>query len=207
MLLFGGSFDPVHPGHVAMARAARDGLFGDAGHAVFVPAARSPHKGAGPIASGADRVRMLELAIEGDRRAHVWRDEIARGDAGEPSYWVDTLRRARRVAGDCELRFLIGADQVVAFHRWREPDAITALAEPAVVLREPLGTRAALAAALRAGGQAEYRVERWIGRIVETPLHAVSSTAVRVSLDGPVAPRLDASVAAYIRERGLYARR
>lgn len=205
-LLFGGSFDPIHRAHVRLAVAVRDALFGEVGHLVFVPAARSPHKAGRAPADAAHRIRMIELAIEGAPRVHVWTDEVERAAAGESSYWVQTLRRARAKVGSAPLRFLIGADQAVAFHRWREPEAIVRLAEPAVVLREPCSTSGALAAALRAEGRDEAEITRWLARVVETALFEASSTAAReaVRSEGEAGAQLDPAVAAYIARHGLY---
>jgi len=209
LVLFGGTFDPPHLGHTALAAAARDARAPGA-WLVFVPAARSPHKPAEPSASDADRVEMLERAVEGLPRACVWTDEIDRAAAGSPSFWVTTLERARRALGpETPMRFILGADQAAAFRRWREPDRILELAEPVVLLREPIGTADALERALRDAGEADRdRIDAWRARCVETPRSPASSTAVREALARGDTRRaremLAPGVAAYIAERGLY---
>lgn len=207
VVLFGGSFDPPHLGHIGLARLARDRVASDA-RLVFVPAARSPHKDAGPIASPADRVAMLDLATADIERACVWTDEVDRAEEGPPhatpppSYWVETLDRARRLLGeDPPIWFIMGADQVASFHRWREPERILALATPIVLLRGE-------ASAPSSPDAGPINRAPWASWVVRAPLHPASSTAVRAALvrgeDSTARAMLDPRVWAYIRERGLY---
>lgn len=114
---YGGTFDPVHDGHVAIARAARDGLQAEV---TLLPARDPPHK----AVTGADatqRAEMLELAIAGEPGLMVDRRELRR--AG-PSYSVDTLGELRAEGGaDAPIAWLVGADslrQLHTWHRWRE---------------------------------------------------------------------------------------
>lgn len=206
VLLFGGVFDPPHRAHVEIPQIVRDVLFGDRGWLVYVPAAKSPHKPDGPAASDADRVEMLRLATAGTVRVGIWTDEIDRGKDGA-SYWVDTLARAKSVLGELPLRFLIGADQAAAFDRWHDSRRILEMAEPAVVLREPIGTVEALASALReTGAWSEEEIGRWCGWVVDAPLMVDASTAVRDAIaSGDVAGEfLPRGVGEYVRARGLY---
>ncbi len=207
VLLVGGTFDPPHVAHVELARRAREACRPGAALA-FVPAERSPHKDTGPVASDADRVEMLTLAIEGIERAGVWTDEIDRARGGEPSYWVETLDRARRLAGDAWLGFVIGADQAVAFDRWREARRILDLAEPVVLLREPWGTAELLLGAMR-GFWSAAELDRWASWCVDVGTIDVSATEIRgllasdrenARLESLLAP----GVLGLIRERGLY---
>jgi nicotinate-nucleotide adenylyltransferase len=200
VLLFGGSFDPAHRAHIELAIRARDALFGAAGWLVFVPAARNPLKPEGPVAGDADRVAMLGLAIGGTDRCEVWTDEIDRGGA---SFWVHTLARAASVAGGARLRFLIGADQALAFERWREAGVILSLAEPAVLLREPTGTREAFRRAMQMSGQDPGE---WMGRLIGGGVMAGSSTEIRAAIAAgrDVSALVGSAVKGYIRERGLY---
>lgn len=193
VLLFGGSFDPPHLGHATLATGARDALGPGAG-LVFVPAARSPHKARGPIAPGATRAALLDLVIaaQGIARAAVWTDEIDRAEGvpaddaqPAPSYWVDTLERTRAVVGDgIELRFLLGADQTLAFHRWREPRRILELARPLVVLRAPIDTPAMLRTNLvKTNFWSDTELDAWADACVAgLPLIDASSTAIRAAL-------------------------
>lgn len=203
-LLFGGSFDPPHVAHATLALRARDRALCEDAWLVLVPAARSPHKATGPAASDADRLDMLRAAFAGAERVEIWTDELARGESGEPSYWVDTLERARRAHAG-ELRFLIGADQAVAFGRWREPGRILELAEPVVLLRPPISTPDLLAGALREAGEAP---DAWLARVADVGTLPESSTDVRAGLEAgacdEAAAHLAPGVLAIIRERGLY---
>ena len=221
ILLFGGSFDPPHMGHVRLAIAARAAL--GAGEPcletwlVYVPAARSPHKPDAPEASDEDRLAMLRLATADLDRVAIWTDEIDRARAGEddapaPSYMIDTLRRARSVLrDDVEIRLLIGADQAVSFDRWREPRRIIALAQPVVMLREPTETTGALIREMEAtGAWTPEELDRWARWVVPVALDPASATAVRAALHGPrtgatgLDGLLDERVLAYIERRGLY---
>lgn len=116
-VFYGGSFDPVHNGHLAIARAARDALHAEV---ALLPARDPPHK-ATTHADAEQRAQLLELAIEGEPGLHVDRRELHR--AG-PSYTFDTLAELRAELGAAApLAWLIGADsllQLHTWHRWRE---------------------------------------------------------------------------------------
>jgi nicotinate-nucleotide adenylyltransferase len=118
--VFGGTFDPVHVGHLAIANAALESVPLD--RVLFVLARRSPLKERGPVAPEADRLRMLEQAVAGERRFAVSRIEL---DREGPSYTVDTLER---LAGDDDLFLILGSDAVADFPRWKEPERIAKLA-------------------------------------------------------------------------------
>lgn len=126
--VFGGSFDPVHHGHLTIALAALESLPLD--RVVFVPARRSPLKEGVPSASEADRLAMLERAIDGERRFALSRLELERP---APSYTVATLE----ALSDAGVLFLIlGADAAAEFARWHRPERIRELAT-IVVARRP----------------------------------------------------------------------
>ena len=125
--VFGGTFDPIHVGHLAIAQAALESAKLD--HIVFVPARRSPLKERGPEASEADRLLMLEVAVKGEPRFAVSRLELEREG---PSYTVDTLE-ALRAQGD--LFLILGSDALADFQRWHSPDRIRALAKILVARR------------------------------------------------------------------------
>jgi len=222
VLFFGGMFDPPHRAHVevpVMVRERAEGAMGAGGCGawlVFVPAARSPHKAGGAVASEEDRVAMLRLAVAGVARAVVWTDEVDRTRAGgaagahEPSFTIDTLERARRVLGPAvPSRLVIGSDQGAAFHRWKRYRDIMAIAPPLVVLREPLGTEGALLAAMEATGAWTAReLEAWAGRVVLTSPRELSSTQVREMIQrgdlAAIEKVVDSRVLGYIEERGMY---
>ena len=126
--VFGGTFDPVHVGHLAIAQAALDGAKLD--RILFVPARRSPLKDRGPVASEADRLAMLEAATKDEPRFAVSRVELERP---APSYTVDTLEALR---ADGELFLILGSDALAELPKWRSPERIRALA-PLLVARRP----------------------------------------------------------------------
>jgi nicotinate-nucleotide adenylyltransferase len=125
--VFGGTFDPVHVGHLAIANAALDDLGLD--RVYFVPARRSPLKEDGPIASAEDRVAMLTAAIAGEPRFRVSRIEL---DREGPSFTVDTLEALR---AEGELYLILGSDAFADFERWREPARIRTLATVVLAAR------------------------------------------------------------------------
>ena len=207
VLLFGGSFDPPHRAHTDLALAARDAVYPDDRHApawlVFVPAARSPHKPTNPAATNAQRVEMLRLATADADRVAIWTDEIDRAHETAPSFWADTIERARTIAPDASIRFLIGADQAIAFDRWHAHERILELAEPAVLLRDPCATREAFRSTLLSTG---LDPAAWMPRLVETEVSPAASTNARDELarGGTPTDLLDPRVLDYIREHGLY---
>ena len=132
--LFGGSFDPVHRGHLLVAQAAREEL--GLTRLFFVPAARSPFKPEGEPAPAAERLRLLRLALAGQAWCELDDQEIRRGGT---SYTVETVRDyARRFAG-AQLFYLIGADHAAQLPKWRQAQELAQLAEFVVIPRPGLG--------------------------------------------------------------------
>jgi nicotinate-nucleotide adenylyltransferase len=125
--VFGGSFDPVHVGHLAIALAALESARLD--RVMFVPARRSPLKERSPVASAEDRLAMLEAAIRGERRFALSRVEL---DRDGPSYTVDTLEALRDQG---ELHLILGSDALAELPRWRSPEHIRSLATILVARR------------------------------------------------------------------------
>lgn len=118
LAIFGGTFDPIHDGHLALADAAAERF--NLERVLFVPAAHPPHKAGVTHAPYADRVRMAELACGGDARF-----EVSRIEAGTwRSYSIDTIEKLRLGLGPGDaLYFLIGADafaEIRTWHRWRD---------------------------------------------------------------------------------------
>ncbi|RLJ70071.1 nicotinate-nucleotide adenylyltransferase [Hydrogenivirga caldilitoris] len=128
-ILFGGSFDPVHIGHLIVARDVREKLQAD--KVVFLPAYRAPLKEE-HRASPEDRLNMLKLAIEGEEGFDIEDYELKKGGI---SYTVETLEYLYPKVG--EKPFLIlGADSVLKFHLWKEPERVLELSKIIVVDRE-----------------------------------------------------------------------
>ncbi|QDS86245.1 Nicotinate-nucleotide adenylyltransferase [Rosistilla ulvae] len=128
--ILGGSFDPVHYGHLMLAERAREQLELD--KVLFVPAAMSPLKPTGPVASSESRVAMLQLAIGGNEAFEVSRVEIDRGGV---SYTLDTVTAIREQFPQAELFLMMGADLVGQLGDWNQPEKIFAIAKPAIMNR------------------------------------------------------------------------
>lgn len=128
--VFGGTFDPVHLGHLLLAEACREQ--GRLDRVLFIPAGLPPHKQGRQLSDGTARAEMLELAIAGHAEFSVDRSEIKRSG---PSYTVETLRSLRQDHPGDELFLLMGADSLAEFHLWREPREIATLAHLLVVNR------------------------------------------------------------------------
>ena len=121
--IYGGTFDPVHYGHLVLAETCREQLKLD--QVRFVPAAAPPHKPNHKISDGQARADMLGLAVSGYPEFFVDRRELKRKG---PSFTVDTLSEFTAELPDAELYFLVGADSLRDLLTWREPERITELA-------------------------------------------------------------------------------
>lgn len=187
--LFGGTFDPPHLGHWLVAVDAYEALGLD--RLVFVPAAHQPLKMGHHWATPAERLEMVRRMVADDSRFEVDPLEIERDGL---SFTVDTLSEYRSRPEVSELFFLVGADVMASFHRWREPERVQSLAT-LVVLR-----RANHLGALPTGVEA---------RVLETRVVDVSSTEVRARVAAARSIRgfVPASVEAYIIAAGLYRQR
>jgi nicotinate-nucleotide adenylyltransferase len=132
--IFGGTFDPVHWGHLIIGEYVRHALALE--KVVFVPSLVSPHKQERGAAQPADRLAMLRLAVKGAEGFEVSDIEIARGGV---SYTVDTLSEFHKISADCHLSLLIGADNYVEFGTWKEPGKVRSLAQLVVMSRPGTG--------------------------------------------------------------------
>ena len=127
--MFGGSFDPVHFGHLLAAEDVRRQLRLD--RVLFIPACRPPHK-RGPLTSYRHRLEMTRLAIEGEPGLELC--PIEEGRPG-PSYTVDTLRELQSLYRRASLYVIVGADQYRDVASWHQPDQLTRLARIVVMSR------------------------------------------------------------------------
>ncbi len=191
--LLGGTFDPIHIGHLGAASAAADCAGLD--RVIFVPSAEPPHRGAA-VASAEDRLAMCRLAIEGEPLFEVSDVEVRRGGR---SYTVDTLREMRARLPVDELFLILGWDAAKMIRTWRDPQAVLDLATILVVSRP--GTPAPAQQDLESAGLGTGRV---VLCLKATP--NVSGSALRQAIANgeSVAGKLPVAVERYIATRHLY---
>ncbi len=192
--ILGGTFDPVHHGHLAIAEEAREALGLE--RVLFVPAASPPHKPGQPVSAPEDRLAMVRLAVAGNPAFDASDIEISRGGA---SYTVDTLS-ALRSGGLEEPWLVLSSEALVLLPSWREPQRILELARLAVVPRDgfdPLGPDWVRA---HFPGAAD-RV-----RFLPGPLLPISGSVVRrrAHVGRSVRYLVPDAVAAYIADHRLY---
>ncbi len=198
--VFGGSFDPVHDGHLYVAQAAQRAF--DLDHVVFVPARRPPHKLDRSLSAARHRLRMLELALEGRADWSICELELSR--AG-PSYTIDTLRalpRALDLARSARLYLILGGDNLAGFAHWKDAREILRRAAPIVIQRGANETLALEQAQEHLGAAAAAKLRR--GLLALEPL-PISATRLRQALGAGRAPRgLPRAVRRYAQEQQLY---
>ncbi|MEM1060994.1 MAG: nicotinate-nucleotide adenylyltransferase [Planctomycetota bacterium] len=194
--IFGGTFDPVHYGHLLLAERCRELLSLD--EVRLVPAGDPYHKDRDDVTPAKARAEMLEFATAGNPRFVVDRREIKRSG---PSYTIDTLRELRSERPDDELYLLMGADSLADLPNWREPEEILELAVVVAVTRpgEEISQPDELAELW--GGRSADRI-----RVVGLPLIELSSSDLRqrVCSGRSVRYMTPAAVTAYIEAQGLY---
>jgi|SRR3954463_13056700 nicotinate-nucleotide adenylyltransferase len=128
--LFGGSFDPVHLGHLLVAQAAVEEMGLD--RLYFIPAAQSPFKPGSVPAPASERLRLLRLTMAGRTRYLIDDQEIQRGG---PSYTIETVRDYRKRFPEATLFYLIGADHIALLPKWREAEQLAELVEFLIIPR------------------------------------------------------------------------
>lgn len=199
-LIFGGSFDPIHNGHLEAALLAK-GRSG-AQNVVFIPAHQNPLKTNGPVANDAQRIEMVALAIKGKPGLFVSGIEC---NTEGVNFTVDTLRQIREQAPQLPLKLLLGADQIAGLHRWKEYKELFNLAELWVVGRDAVQAADAIA---QCSALSEAERGALISRFI--PFRAdISATQIRSVLskpnaDAPELSFLVPSVLEYIRGKAIY---
>lgn len=191
--IVGGTFDPVHVGHIAMAEAAAACAGLD--RVLLIPSNVPPHR-SGAMAPAADRLEMTRLAAAGHPRLEISDIELRRPG---PSYTVDTLRQLKAERPEDELFLVLGWDAARDIRAWRSPDELVQLARLVIVTRP--GYSHPSPSELAAAGIDAGRVV-----ICDAPTPDVESTDVRRLIEegGSLHGVLDPTVELYIRDRGLY---
>ena len=179
--LYGGSFDPIHHGHLILARQALEDLSLD--RIIFIPAAESPFKLNHSSASAADRFAMVQLAVEGEPAFLVDPLEI---DRQAPSYTIDTARAYHAQHPGDRLFFLVGEDHVAALPKWNEFEELGRLVQFAILSRSDQPLK--------------------VGYPVVRRRFDLSSTEIRnrVANDLPISYLVPEKVLRYIQKRELY---
>jgi len=195
--VLGGTFDPVHNGHLYIANALRAAL--DLERVVWVPAGRPPHKTGQIVSSDRDRLAMLDIALAGSATDQI--DTIDTERAG-PSYTADTLEILAERFAPARLFFLMGEDSLRDLPAWHDPERLLRAAELAVAARP--GVDADLEAVARRVPTVKERVH-----LVPTEEIAISSSEIRrrVAEHQSIQGLVPAAVEAYIRDHDLYTRR
>uniref|UniRef100_A0A7C2E2W3 Probable nicotinate-nucleotide adenylyltransferase n=1 Tax=Ammonifex degensii TaxID=42838 RepID=A0A7C2E2W3_9THEO len=194
--LMGGTFDPIHYGHLVAAEDARFELGLE--KVIFIPAGQPPHKPKERVSAAAHRVAMVRLAIATNPYFELSTIEVERPG---PSYTVDTVAAFREQYSAGELYFITGADAVAEILSWHKAEELLTLCQLVAVTR-PGYVLEALRERLR--GLDGYLWRRI--RLLPVPGVAISSTALRerVREGRPIRYLLPEEVEAYIREQGLY---
>jgi nicotinate-nucleotide adenylyltransferase len=192
--IFGGSFDPVHNGHLALARSCQQQAMLD--EVWFTPTAIQPLKHHGPHVTDAERIEMLNLAVEHEPTWRVCTLEIDRGGF---SYTVDTLRQIHVELPEAKLFFLIGADALHDVPRWKEPCEIFRVATPLIVQRagEPDADLTGLTPLCTADTQPQ---------LIEMAAVNISSREIRRRIvnNEPIDELVPRPVAQFIEQHALY---
>jgi len=196
--LYGGSFDPVHYGHLLLAECCREQCRLDA--VWFAPAAVPPHKQDHPLSPASSRTEMLKLAIGGHEAFSVYLGEVDRGGI---SYTVETLEKLRTDHPADEWFLPMGADSLADLPNWRKPERICELAIPVVVRRpgSPEPNDTVLAKLMSLERLAIARENR-----VTMPVVELSASDIRrhVAAGQSIRYRTPRAVEKYIEMHGLY---
>jgi nicotinate-nucleotide adenylyltransferase len=200
LALLGGTFDPIHEGHLAIAQAALEDARFSIDRVIFIPADVPPHKQQQPLTAYADRFAMLELALKDSPRFELSRIEDPAQTKGEPNYSINTVRRIKRELrlSTSDLYFIVGIDSFRLIDTWREPQAL--MAECRLIVAHRPGYEKEMAQALLRS-KADPNIN-----LLETVSVDVSSTLIRAAVahGEPLETYVPPAVAQYIRMHGLY---
>ena len=193
--ILGGTFDPIHSGHLVLARSACDALGLD--EVLFMPTNQPNFKQQQQVTPAPQRVAMVRLAIAGQPRFRLDCREVARGGV---TYTLDTLEELAREYAGARLNFILGADSACSLVHWRGAERLAQLARFVVAARP--GTSVRQVQQVHAASPLAFDLA-----FVEAPACDVSSTALRAALRAGQRPpegQLPPAVYDYIRTHGLY---
>jgi len=205
--VIGGTFDPVHFGHLGIAEEARGQFALET--VVFVPAASPPHKGGKTFASAEDRLEMVKLAISGNPHFIASDIEMRRGG---PSYTIDTLDEISGMDAEARIYFIVGADSLAELYQWHRAKELVARFDFIIVGRpgdegpaRANSSRATLEGLAGSFGR-EAAEKLWKGFLQEKPYN-ISATEIRARVAAGKSIRylVPHEVERYIVKRGLYA--
>lgn len=198
-ILFGGSFDPVHLGHIKVAQAAMKSLVAE--KTILIPASRSPLKDSAPRACAEDRLEMLRLAVKDQTDFEISDCELTRP---EPSYTIDTVKHFRqRLKKQTMLYWLIGADMTALLSRWHKISELTELCRIAIMRRGGFENPEFDDIHKKIG---DVKFRQLLGDMIETPEIAISSSMIRAKIAAGQnwQEYLCPAVADYITAKSLY---
>jgi len=200
LAVFGGSFDPVHNGHIALAQALVDR--GDVVEVLFVPCRRPPHKSTVKLTDGEQRMEMLKLATEPFAAMSVADIELMRVEGH--SYTFDTMNMLKQVFPEHELLFLMGMDSLASLHQWhRAPELVERFS---ILIHPRPGISCPSFAELR--GHFGMRNARKLQEsvLIDLDLHDISASTIRqtVAKGGDISALCSGAVVEYIAENKLY---
>ncbi len=199
ILLFGGTFDPIHNGHLTIVRDAAAQL--QAGKVYLIPSARPPHKQASAVTPAEHRLAMCHLAVGDDPLFEVSDCETRRDG---PSYTIDTVKYFRKeLGGGAHLYWLIGADTLADLPDWRRIGRL--LEKCTIVTAARPGYDPSALESLR-GALSEEQINRIREHVLATPLVDISATEIRRRIEQgkPIEGQLSPAVVDYINRYNLY---
>lgn len=198
--ILGGTFNPVHMGHLILAQDAMEHF--ELGRVLFIPCARPPHKSERDLLPAEHRIAMLEAAIEGDLRFHVSRLETERGGV---SYSIDTARELHSLYPGAEIHFILGSDSLLELHLWKNAGELLELCRFVTLTRPGAEYDMLKTADLQLPAPWPERLKACIrvGHTVD-----ISSTDIRYRVAEGLAIRylVHPAVEMYIAEHSLYRR-
>ena len=199
LILFGGTFDPFHSGHMAVAKYCKEHLVAD--KLTIIPAKRSPLKQEAPVADDEDRMKMISLAIHNEQDIELSDFEIK---GSEPSYTINTVKHFIEInPGWLQVHWLVGVDSISELAHWYRIEKLIEICSLTIMYRGGFGEPDL--SVLKGFLRDDY-IKRLASNVIRTPLVEISSTEIRrrISQGEDVSEMLAPEVFDYIRQQGLY---